>query len=383
MRYTDLTEGQIPQGMRVYLDMDGVLADFIAGYNEIAGTDYKTNEEIPKAKSDPTFEKIVGTDFYARLPKLANADRLVRMVVDRAGEYSICSSPLRNDYENSKKHKTAWIQQHLDPQPEEIVITPNKGKYAVSADGVPNLLIDDRMKVINEWRAAGGIAIQYVGGQDSLDSVQDALDQLSDSLEEAWSAKYKRSINCNNPKGFSQRAHCAGRKKNESVTEALLITDVPNEDWLEGKVDYAKKRGYDSFRSPYFGATTAYVRQPSHVELPVDLLKRIPGARSEQSNVRYDDLKAIMKIMHDTGKLPLMSNGKEYLPFIGVAWNGEARVLEGNHRIMAAARLGWKTLPVELKYYDGGERVESGILYPGKIGLEEPKPGTTIVVNAD
>lgn len=167
------------------------------------------------------------------------------------------------------------------------------------------------------------------------------------------------------------------------ITESLLITDVPNEDWLEGKVDYAKKRGYDSFRSPYFGATTAYVRQPSHVELPVDLLKRIPGARSEQSNVRYDDLKAIMKIMQDTGKLPLMNNGKEYLPFIGVAWNGEARVLEGNHRIMAAARLGWKTLPVELKYYDGGERVESGILYPGKIGLEEPKPGSTIIVNKD
>lgn len=34
-----------------------------------------------------------------------------------------------------------------------------------------------------------------------------------ESVEEAWSEKYKRSINCNNPKGFSQRAHCAGRKK--------------------------------------------------------------------------------------------------------------------------------------------------------------------------
>ena len=28
-----------------------------------------------------------------------------------------------------------------------------------------------------------------------------------------WSAKYKKSINCDNPKGFSQRAHCQGRKK--------------------------------------------------------------------------------------------------------------------------------------------------------------------------
>lgn len=32
-------------------------------------------------------------------------------------------------------------------------------------------------------------------------------------VNEKWSAKYKRSINCNNPKGFSQKAHCQGRKK--------------------------------------------------------------------------------------------------------------------------------------------------------------------------
>ena len=32
-------------------------------------------------------------------------------------------------------------------------------------------------------------------------------------VAEGWSAKYKKSIDCNNPKGFSQRAHCRGRKK--------------------------------------------------------------------------------------------------------------------------------------------------------------------------
>lgn len=35
-------------------------------------------------------------------------------------------------------------------------------------------------------------------------------------VTEKWSEKYKRSINCANPRGFSQKAHCAGRKKNES-----------------------------------------------------------------------------------------------------------------------------------------------------------------------
>lgn len=41
---------------------------------------------------------------------------------------------------------------------------------------------------------------------------------------EKWSQKYKRSINCSNPKGFSQRAHCAGRRKNESVENTNTLS---------------------------------------------------------------------------------------------------------------------------------------------------------------
>lgn len=39
------------------------------------------------------------------------------------------------------------------------------------------------------------------------------IDITSDYLEEKWSERYKRSINCDRPQGFSQKAHCAGRKK--------------------------------------------------------------------------------------------------------------------------------------------------------------------------
>ena len=37
--------------------------------------------------------------------------------------------------------------------------------------------------------------------------------RAAEFISEKWSEKYKRSINCASPKGFSQRAHCAGRKK--------------------------------------------------------------------------------------------------------------------------------------------------------------------------
>ena len=39
-------------------------------------------------------------------------------------------------------------------------------------------------------------------------------------ITEAWSKKYKDSINCSNPKGFSQKAHCAGKKKKTETKEA-------------------------------------------------------------------------------------------------------------------------------------------------------------------
>ena len=47
---------------------------------------------------------------------------------------------------------------------------------------------------------------------------------ISELLTEKWSRKYKRSINCSNPRGFSQRAHCAGRKKNESQSAEEMAT---------------------------------------------------------------------------------------------------------------------------------------------------------------
>jgi hypothetical protein len=42
----------------------------------------------------------------------------------------------------------------------------------------------------------------------------------NEEIEEKWSEKYKKSINCNNPKGFSQRAHCQGKAKKTETKEA-------------------------------------------------------------------------------------------------------------------------------------------------------------------
>lgn len=47
-------------------------------------------------------------------------------------------------------------------------------------------------------------------------------------LKEKWTNKYKKSINCNNPKGFSQKAHCAARKKRQSGGETKSKSPFKN-----------------------------------------------------------------------------------------------------------------------------------------------------------
>ena len=62
--------------------------------------------------------------------------------------------------------------------------------------------------------------IRRKGGENSKSIPKDVFDSVM-HMHEAWSAKYKRSIDCSNPKGFSQRAHCQGRNKKESIEETI------------------------------------------------------------------------------------------------------------------------------------------------------------------
>ena len=69
------------------------------------------------------------------------------------------------------------------------------------------------------------------------------IDQI---IAENWSAKYKKSINCNHPKGFSQKAHCAGKKKhNEDITMETVCPDC-NMCQTHGNLNEIKKGAKDS-----------------------------------------------------------------------------------------------------------------------------------------
>jgi hypothetical protein len=59
-------------------------------------------------------------------------------------------------------------------------------------------------------------------------------------VDEGWSQKYKSSINCSHPKGFSQKAHCAGKKKHNESVENVMEMTCPDCGMCETHVDHTK-----------------------------------------------------------------------------------------------------------------------------------------------
>jgi len=170
----------------VYLDMDGVLADFFGGVEKMYGVEHwkqLTNDKTKDLKKE-VIDRITGTDFFATLPKFKSADALIDMVKEfTGGKFSINTSPLRGDHENSAKYKKVWIQNHIE-QPDEVVVTGRKESYAKDkGTGAPNILIDDRPVNIERWQGAGGYGILYQANRDQLSKVKKALDNYGRDQE--------------------------------------------------------------------------------------------------------------------------------------------------------------------------------------------------------
>ena len=163
----------------VYLDMDGVLADFFGGVENLYGVSHwkeLTSDKTKDLKKE-VIDRITGTDFFATLPKFPTADSLIDMVKTfTGGKFSINTSPLRGDHENSGKYKKVWISNNIE-QPDDIIVTGRKESYAKDkGTGTPNILIDDRPVNIQKWQAAGGYGILYQANRDSLNKVKEGLE---------------------------------------------------------------------------------------------------------------------------------------------------------------------------------------------------------------
>jgi len=171
-----VTQEDVQSKPKVYVDMDGVLANFYAGVTAATG------HEEPRAMAlqdiEDTMASFAGTDFFYKLPKYDQADQLIAMVNQMSGgDWYILSSPLKYDREGSAKHKAAWVRKYLKIQPKGMHFTGDKAQFATQPDGTPNILIDDYPKYLNSWTDKGGIGVKYKGHVGNIEDVKATLDK--------------------------------------------------------------------------------------------------------------------------------------------------------------------------------------------------------------
>jgi hypothetical protein len=159
--------------MKCYLDMDGLLVnlfDHVA--NHMHGKRYQHLSDGEKAENREVWEdkklfnhKFGPIDkFFENLNPYKTNDALLEVVIEKFGEFYICSKPTKLNKEACIKGKLSWIESHILPKYERhlagILFPEKKEIYALGENNVPNILIDDYTPYIEAWNKAGGIGIR-------------------------------------------------------------------------------------------------------------------------------------------------------------------------------------------------------------------------------
>jgi len=175
--------------------MDGLLVNlFDTVAMGMVGKHYKALTEQEKEKTRQIWRDREGAakeffnrhggveKFFADLPSFGPLTKaIIDTVVREAGGYSICSCPASIDRKGSEAGKRIWIHKHLNPLPDEMSFVTNKAVNAINKEtGKPNVLIDDFPPYINNWRNAGGIAIEM--RTDSFNSPEQVREYLTKEL---------------------------------------------------------------------------------------------------------------------------------------------------------------------------------------------------------
>lgn len=163
---------------KVFVDMDGVLADFTTAFGNFIGQKIKsyiriTGSEWGKLQREwPTF--------WMDLDYMPHALDLWRVTSKYNASLLTAIPP---SWPSAAVGKRIWAKRMLPkfgyhPQQDFIAcLRHEKQRYAQQPDETPNVLIDDHRPNIDEWTAAGGVAIHYIPSSGMVGRVDTILKQ--------------------------------------------------------------------------------------------------------------------------------------------------------------------------------------------------------------
>ena len=156
----------------IYLDMDGVIADFEKRYVELFKVQPSSTREYKEFNK--FFDKFIADGHFETLELMPDAMDLVRALRNALPPTQILSSTASEQRHKAiSEQKIKWLEtQGIDFQRNLVPGKELKKRYART----DTLIIDDTESVIDDWRAAGGVAILHKNVADTLVQLKFILD---------------------------------------------------------------------------------------------------------------------------------------------------------------------------------------------------------------
>ncbi len=183
--------------MRLFIDMDGVLADFIGGLCDWYGVlnpylqeknkgEWDIVKLLNRKETERDFWEELGLNFWANLPKTPEADGLVRLLKDRYGLENLCilSRPCMTP--GCLEGKFQWIKEHFPDFQRRFLFGTVKDMVARH----DTLLIDDYPKNVKAFARAGGSAILMPRPWNFLYKNLQPLEYVEQHLDHPWTFEH-------------------------------------------------------------------------------------------------------------------------------------------------------------------------------------------------
>lgn len=180
--------------LRIFLDLDGVLAHWEKSAAITCDVDYEDTEIRDALKNGKRMEEFVGGDekmwpmidaegdeWWEDIEKLPWADDLIDLLKKHTKELSFLSSPSNSPLCYSGKIK--WVIKNYPKMSRDVFLGCKKHRMANSNI----LLVDDTDKKIKQFRKYGGHAFKWPCPLSIIDgdiNVEDVLKDLEDYIKE-------------------------------------------------------------------------------------------------------------------------------------------------------------------------------------------------------
>lgn len=155
---------------KIYLDLDGVIADFEKRFYELYGMSPKDAEA--RKQFGNNFQKLIDDKHFSTLDLMPDALDLLQYLKHQMVPVEILSSTARESVHNAVSfQKDVWLQKQGISYPRNFV--PGKQHKPKFADE-NSVLIDDTKSIIDAWNKAGGIGIHHTDALTTI-SILDVL----------------------------------------------------------------------------------------------------------------------------------------------------------------------------------------------------------------